>query len=111
MIAWNKLEDTVIPLMKNKERKQGAVATREAFCAFANIYGKGMGIYFAAPLDLDAQADAIWTPSPAFSYLLEDCCRHFGKAEPMVLAEHQAAKTRIGEKELVLYEDGTIREE
>ncbi len=111
MIAWNKLNQNVIPLMLNEEREQGAVSTRKAFCSFANHHGKGMGIYFAAPLDLDAQADAIWTPSPAFSYLLEDCCRQFGNARPMVLTDQQVAKTLINDQEWVLYEDGTIQVE
>jgi hypothetical protein len=111
MIAWNKLDADVIPLMKNQERVQGAVITKEAYCAFAKNYGKGMGIYFAAPLDLDAQADAIWTPSPAFSFLLEDCCRYFGDSQPMKLEYGQTAKTLVDGKEWVLYEDGTIREE
>lgn len=120
MIAWNKLDNSVIPLMKNKERKHGAVMTKEAFCSFANSYGKGVGIYFAAPLDLNAEEDAIWTPSPAFAYLLEDCCRQFGNMEPMILLKKnpaypasgsQIAKTLIDGRELVLYEDGSIREE
>ncbi|MDF2537941.1 MAG: hypothetical protein K0S76_962 [Herbinix sp.] len=111
MIAWNKLDTTVIPLMKNLERKQGATTTREAFCAFANRFSEGMGFYFAAPLDLDAQADAIWTPSPAFSYLLEDCCKYFGSTEPMSLSEKQIAKSIMNGRELVLFEDGTIGEE
>ncbi len=59
MIAWNKLASSVIPVMINKEREHGAVVTKEAYCAFANQYGSGMGIYFAAPLVLEAQADAI----------------------------------------------------
>lgn len=120
MIAWNKLESSVIPLMKNKERRQGAVMTKEAYCSFVNPYGKGLGIYFAPPLDLDAKADAIWTPSPAFSYLLEDCCRQYGNMEPMPLKEaeplnpsrgSQIAKTPSNGRVLVLYEDGTITEE
>jgi hypothetical protein len=108
MIGWNKLDASVNPLMKNEERAQGAVMTKEAYCSFANQYGKGMGIYFAAPLDLNAQADAIWTPSPAFSYLLEDCCRCFTNTEPLVLEEKQTAGTIVNDKVWILMDDGII---
>lgn len=65
-------------------------------------------IYFAAPLELDAPADAIRTPSPAFSLLLEDCCRAYAGEEPMVLKKGQIVKTRIGSRELVLKDNFEI---
>lgn len=108
MIGWNKLDSSVVPVMKNEERVQGAVTTREAYCAFAHKHGEGLGIYFAAPLDLAGMADAIWTPSPAFSYLLEDCCRKFGGIEPMVLKEGEEAKSRIDGREWTLLQNGEI---
>ncbi len=108
MIAWNKLFEDVIPIMKNKEHVQGAVTTREAYCAFLYNVGKGKGIYFAAPLDLDGKADAIWTPSPAFSYLLKDCCREFGGIEPMELEEGEEVKSVIDETEWTLMKNGEI---
>jgi hypothetical protein len=108
MVAWNKLDPSVTPLMKNIEHNHGAVTTKEAYCSFANQFGKGMGIYFAAPLDLDAQADAIWTPSLAFSYLLEDCCRYFTNTEPLILEENQTVGTIINDKLWSLREDGAI---
>lgn len=51
---------------------------------------------------LDAPADAIWTPSPAFRLLLEDCCRAYAGEEPMILDEDEIIKTRVCGKELVL---------
>lgn len=108
MIAWNKLEEDVIPIFENSARVGGENGTQLAYCAFERLYGKGRAFYFAAPLDLDAMADAIWTPSPAFRLLLEDCCREYAGEEPMVLKEGQIVKTRIGDRELVLNENHEI---
>lgn len=108
MIAWNKLDSDVIPIYENSARVGGENGTQLAYCAFAHPYGKGRALYFAAPLDLDAPADAIWTPSPAFGLLLEDCCRAYAGEEPMILKKGQIVKTRIDGRELVLNENFEI---
>ena len=109
MIGWNKLDDTVLPIYENSALAGGENGTALSYCAFENPYGKGKGIYFAPPLDLDAPADAIWTPSPAFRLLLEDCCRAYAGEEPMVLNEDEIIKTRVCGKELVLKKDHEIK--
>lgn len=104
MIAWNGLDSDVIPIYENSARVGDGNGTQLSYCAFEHPYGEGRAFYFAAPLDLDAPADAIWTPSAAFRLLLEDCCRAYAGEIPMVLREGQIVKTRIGERELVLNE-------
>lgn len=108
MVAWNKLDENVVPIYENSGRVGDVNGTQLAYCAFEHPYGEGRAFYFAAPLDLDAPADAIWTPSPAFRLLLEDCCRAYAGEEPMVLKQGQIVKTRIGEKELVLNDNFEI---
>ena len=102
MIAWNKLAEDVVPIFENTARVNDENGTRLSYCAFEHAYGNGKAFYFAAPLDLDTPEDAIWTPSPAFRLLLEDCCKAYAGEEPMTLKEGQIVKTRIGSRELVL---------
>ena len=108
MIAWNKLSEDVIPIYENSARVGDSNGTQLSYCAFEKRTGAGRAFYFAAPLDLDTPADAIWTPSPAFRLLLEDCCRAYAGEEPMVLEEGQIVKTRVGEKELILNDNFEI---
>ena len=108
MIAWNKLDEDVIPIYENSARIGDVNGTQLSYCEFEHIYGEGRAFYFAAPLDLDTPEDAIWTPSPAFRLLLEDCCKTYAGEEPMVLKEGQIVKTRIGDRELVLNENCEI---
>ena len=111
LIGWNKLSDKVRPLLKNKpDINKKAVMTHEAFCAFENEYGAGRGIYYSGPVDLDAKADAIWTPSDAFAFLLEDCCRKFSGITSLQLKDDEIARTRIDDGILVLKKDHTILE-
>lgn len=107
MIAWNKLDRDTVPLLKNTPHgSPDGTSTKEAFCAFERPCGKGKGIFYSGPMDLDAQADAIWTPSKAFPYLLGDCCRAYGGAEPFVLKEGETAFARVQGGALILRENG-----
>jgi Beta-galactosidase len=111
MIAWNKLAEKAVPLFRNVPQDHpDGTSTREAFCAFENACGRGKGIFYSAPMDLDAEADAIWTPSKAFSYLLEDCCRTFGGTVPFVLKSDEIAFSRMGNGALILKEDSIVFE-
>lgn len=108
MVAWNKLNENVIPIYENSACVGDINGTQLSYCAFEHPFGKGRAFYFAAPLDLDAPDDAIWTPSPAFRLLLEDCCLAYAGEKPMMLKDGQIVKTRIGERELVLNDNFEI---
>lgn len=108
-VGWKDLAQGVRPLFECPDQPTTEnVHISRCFAAFENRCGKGRGVFFSAPLDLDAPADALFTPNPAFALLLEDCCRAFGGVEPMTLQEGEIVRTHIDGKILVLREDHTI---
>ena len=92
------------PLLQCEESDppDAGVIIRPCMAAFTHPFGKGLGIFYAAPLDLNTPEDAIMGRSPSFRYLLADCCRAYGGVEPMELAEGDIVRTRIDGRTLVL---------
>lgn len=103
-VGWRDLAASCRPLLQCEESDppDAGVIIRPCMAAFTHPFGKGLGIFYAAPLDLNTPEDAIMGRSPAFRYLLADCCRAYGGVEPMELAEGDIVRTRIDGRTLVL---------
>ncbi len=108
--SWFGLAPEVRPLAIHKggEVFEGTV-TKRCFAAFEHDCGMGKAVYYGGALDLNTPADAIFTPSPAFRYLLEDFCRAFSGAEAMELKAGEQMRSHVGSGLLILTDDGKIR--
>lgn len=107
-VSWAGLDKDVIPLAscKCKDFEE----SRQCYAAFEKVTGKGRAVMFTGSLDLNAPADALFTPSPAFEYLLKDFCLSFSGSEPFELRDNEQIRGRIGDKTYALTSDYEIIE-
>ena len=105
--GWTGLSERVVPIARSRPHMdKDNMWIGDVTCCFENYYGSGRGIYFSPWLHLDAQPDAVFTPSRAFEFLLTDCCEIFTGHHELGTLENGIARTGAGGMYYVLSNDG-----
>lgn len=115
-LSWWKLAGDTVPLFESKPSKSAPddnyqTETMKVYSGFEHPYGKGRGVFYCGPLDMDADPDQIFGVSRAFEHLLMDVCRAFSSLTPLGTKPDEIARARYGEGKLILKEDEILFEE
>ncbi|MCQ2462286.1 MAG: family 14 glycosylhydrolase [Clostridia bacterium] len=74
-------------------------------CAFYRGYGKGMGVYYCAPLDLTPRTDPLFGEYHIYEHILSDLLREFASVSALGTKADEIARARFDGKMMVLKHD------